>query len=57
MSVERGNTLPEKGTLERICTDARAMCTHPGKGEPYYESYLEAIEMLSDAYKTELSKT
>jgi XXXCH domain-containing protein len=42
-------TLPEASVVERFLADSRLMCTYPGKGDPLYPAYLEAVASLSRA--------
>ncbi|MFO7718778.1 MAG: GAK system XXXCH domain-containing protein [Thermodesulfobacteriota bacterium] len=43
------NILPEGATADRFIQDSRVMCTYPGKGDPYYEEYLAAVERFAQA--------
>ena len=43
------NPLPEGATADRFIQDSRVMCTYPGKGDPYYQEYLAAVERFAQA--------
>lgn len=43
------NVVPESATAERFIQDSRAMCTYPGKGDPFYQEYLAAVERFAQA--------
>lgn len=44
--------LPGSDLVEQFYQDSKTMCTHPNKGEEFYEAFLKQTDLLYEAFNT-----
>lgn len=46
----KADSLPDPALMESFLADSARMVTYPGKGDEFYERYVEACRLFSDAF-------